>query len=324
MCLVAIALDLHKRFPLVIAANRDEFFDRPADRLAWWQTRPDAPQILGGRDRQAGGTWMGLTTQGRMALLTNVRNPARVDPAAPSRGAIVPLWLEGHLPPDKFWMRVALSGYNDFNLVMADFLHGDCWWASSLEASPRRLERGIYGLSNAGLDTPWPKVVSLKQRVLRAMDEADTADGLSRALFSALSDRTPAEEEHLPATGVPLELERQLSPAFIRTADGRYGTRCSTLVITERSERRMVTHVFERTFTPGPGLALLRSASLKNWPPRYTQGMQLEAAGANAHRDSPVGEREDTPGDAPADAPAASRVVKPRARSLIKPVRAGR
>ena len=137
MCLIALAIDQDRRFPLVIAANRDEFFNRPASRLAWWTPDSGGPAILGGRDMQAGGTWLGMTTLGRLAMLTNVREPhLPPDPQAPSRGRIVPEWLTGAEPPDRFWMRTALSGHNGFNLVMADFKLGCCFWASNRSQLP--------------------------------------------------------------------------------------------------------------------------------------------------------------------------------------------
>lgn len=305
MCLIALALDQHRRFPLVIAANRDEFFDRPAARLAWWQPAHGGPQVLSGRDLHAGGTWMGVTAEGRLAMLTNIRRPGAVDPAAPSRGAIVPLWLRGDLPPDRFWMQVALSGHNPFNLIAADFRRGDCWWASSDAASPRRLDRGLYGLSNASLDTPWPKVQALKARVREALDEADSAQALSTQLFAALADRRIADDAVLPNTGIALERERGLSAAFIRLPEMGYGTRCSTLVIAERVNRRLVTHVFERSFPAGAGLALLRQSTLKDWPPRYT-----DAAAPVAQAQAVL------EGDAGAQEMPARRT---RVRSLLKP-----
>lgn len=269
MCLTALALDASRRFPLVVAANRDEYFARAAGRLAWW-TPEGAPQpILSGRDIQAGGTWMGLTAQGRLALVTNIRKPHTPDGRAPSRGRIVPAWLKGDLPAERFWPLVALSGHEPFNVIAADFRAGDCFWASSEQACPRRIERGIVGLSNGRLDEPWPKVVALKQALQQGLDIARSVDELANHLFVALADRDVAADEALPKTGVSLELERMLSPAFIRSPDGLYGTRCSTLVITERVGKRLVTHVLERTFTAGPGLALLRRASIKDWPPKY-------------------------------------------------------
>ena len=269
MCLVALAIDENRRFPLVLATNRDEFFARPAARMGWWAPDEGGPEILAGRDLHAGGTWLGLSAAGRLALVTNVRRPQDTDPAAPSRGGIVPHWLRTELRPDQFWMQTSLSGYAPFNLIAADFRRGDCFWASNDHAIPRRIERGIFGLSNAALDTPWPKVTRLKARLGEALKTADSVDSLSSMLFTALADRDVAPDDQLPSTGISRERERLLSPAFIRTPDGGYGTRCSTIIITEKNKRQLVTHVFERTFTAGPGLSLLRRTVLKDWPPRY-------------------------------------------------------
>ena len=314
MCLAALAIDQSSRFPLVVATNRDEFFQRATARLAWWSPGTDAPDILSGRDLEAGGTWLGLTAAGRLALLTNVRRPSAHDPHAPSRGAIVPLWLRGDLPPDRFWMQVALSGHNPFNVIAADFRRGECYWASSDAAAPRRLERGLYGLSNASLDTPWPKVEHLKKRMREALVLATSADALSVQLFEALADRTLAADPELPRTGVPEDWERLLSPAFILSPDQRYGTRCSTLVITERINKRLVTHVIERSFTAGSKLALLRRSTLQDWPPRYAvDGVPAVATQA------PVSESEDD-----GSAEAAVLVKRGRARGLLKPAVPGR
>jgi uncharacterized protein with NRDE domain len=304
MCLVALAIDHHRRFPLVIAANRDEHFKRPAARLEWWTPESGGPAILGGRDLEAGGTWLGLTAQGRLALLTNVRNPARNDPGAPSRGRIVPDWLAGRERSDRFWMRTALSGYNGFNLLAFDFRQGECFYASNDGRHPQRLERGIHGLSNASLDTPWPKVVALKARLHDALQsETDSVDALAGRLFDALGDRAEAPDDALPNTGVPLDWERRLSATFIGTTETGYGTRCSTLVITEKVNRHLVTHVLERTFSASGGVALLRRSTLKDWPPRWS---------AESH--APSAQEAVTDAELPADALAVHRV-----RTLSKP-----
>jgi len=305
MCLVALAIDQDRRFPLVVAANRDEFFKRATARLAWWTPESGGPAILGGRDLEAGGTWLGLTAEGRLAFVTNVRDPQRNDPSAPSRGRIVADWLAARERTDRFWMRTALSGYNGFNLVAADFRRGECFWASNTGVHPVRLERGVHGLSNASLDTPWPKVEALKSRMREALASADSVDALSAQLFGALADDTQASDEALPDTGVPLEWERALSAAFIRTADMSYGTRCSTLVIAERVNRHLVTHVIERTFSATGGVALMRRSTLKNWPPRYSEETAPSEQG-------PVSESEL---GASADAP----LKRVRVRSLLKP-----
>ena len=312
MCLVALAIDHNRRFPLVIAANRDEFFKRPAARLAWWTPDAGGPAILGGRDMESGGTWMGLTAEGRLALVTNIRDPRRNEPDSPSRGSIVPDWLSGKERTDRFWMRTALSGYNGFNLVAFDFRQGECFWAANGGTFPVRLDRGIHGLSNASLDTPWPKVESLKASLQQGLDSATSVDVLSMHLFDALADRSEAGDERLPETGVPLEVERRLSAAFIRTPDGSYGTRCSTLIITEKVNRHLVTHVLERTFS-ATGVALLRRSLLKNWPPRYSLE---EEPGYTPSEQGTVSESEL---NVDASAEAASAIKRTRVRSLLKP-----
>lgn len=309
MCLVALAIDQNRRFPLVVATNRDEFFQRPAARLAWWAPPGGGPDVLSGRDLESGGTWLGLTSQGRLALLTNVRDPSRHEADAPSRGRIVPEWLGAKEDAGQFWMRTALSGHNGFNLIAADFRRGECFWASNMAPYPLRLERGVYGLSNAGLDTPWPKVQQIKGRLRESLAVAESVDALATQLFAALAEREPAPDEALPHTGVRLELERQLSPAFIRTPDQAYGTRCSTLIITERAGRHPVTHVLERSFSATGGVALLRRSTLRNWPPRYTEG----GAGTGSEQ-APVAEAELFGESAQAESAKRTRV-----RSLLKP-----
>lgn len=309
MCLIAMAIDQSRQFPLVIAANRDEYFARPAARLGWWTPEGGGPAILAGRDLQQGGTWLGLTAAGRLAMVTNVRDSKRADPEAPSRGLIVPRWLSGREPTDRFWARTMLSGYNGFNLIAADFKRGECFWGSSLGASTRRLERGVFGVSNATLDASWPKTNRVKAGLAESMAVAKSLGELTTALFGVLSDRILADDADLPSTGVTLDVERQLSSVFIRTPDHSYGTRCSTLIVSERVGREVVTHVFERSFTAAGAATLLRQATLKRWPPRYT----------DAADSLPVAESEVTEdaGEATAETVAPKRT---RVRSLLKPV----
>ena len=273
MCLAVMAVEFDRRFPLVVASNRDEFFDRPAAPLDWWQRAADEAPILSGRDLVSGGTWLGLSTRGRFALLTNVRGAGLVDADAPSRGAIVPAWLAAREPADRFWMRSALSGHSGFNLLAADFSSGDCFWSSNQGTHPRRLAKGVYGLSNASLDTPWPKVDALKARLRAALVATDSvgsagsADTLAQHLFDALADRSVAPDASLPQTGLPLDWERRLSAAFIASPEHRYGTRCSTLVITERSAGEPVTHLWERSFDAAGSVLATRRSRLRAWPP---------------------------------------------------------
>lgn len=267
MCLAVLALDQHPRFPLVVAANRDEFFDRPAEPLTWWRPGEGWPDILGGRDLSAGGTWMGLTRQGRLGLLTNVRDPKNIDPRAPSRGEIVPLWLRGDQGMDRLWPRLAMAGYNGFNLLAVDFAGDACHWISNAHHEPLRLSRGLHAVSNAQLDTPWPKVVEIKARVRAAAKHAQGTDALAASLFEALADRSVAPDEQLPATGVPLEWERMLSAAFVVSPDGRYGTRCSTVLIAERTRQGLLTQVIERTFDGAGRQLSTQTVLLPDWPP---------------------------------------------------------
>ena len=267
MCLVALAIDRSRRFPLVIAANRDEFFARPTAPLDWWSPDPDLDPVLAGRDLEAGGTWLGLTAAGRFGFVTNTRGMMAADPAAPSRGSIVVDWLAAREPADRFWARTALSGHNGFNLVAADFVAGDCFWASNCSAHPVRLGRGVHAVSNHLLDTPWPKVLALKSRLRSTVEDAVDLQSLTDRLFDALADPTEAPVDALPATGLAPERERRVSPAFIRMIDAGYGTRCSTLVITEQLGRERVTHVLERTFSTVDDSTSLRVVTLDRWPP---------------------------------------------------------
>lgn len=324
MCLVALALDQSSRFPFVLAANRDEFYDRAAARLGWWEPEDGGPAILGGRDLHAGGTWLGLTAHGRLGLVTNIRNPDHMDPQAPTRGQIVPQWLKGDLSMSMLWPRLAMSGYNGFNVLALDFAQGECFWLNNRKLYPERLQRGVFGLSNAMLNTPWPKVQQLKARMKQAVGACGDADSLANALFDALADPTQAPDAQLPSTGVTLEWERLLSSAFIKSGNGLYGTRCSTLVITERVHKRLVTHVLERTFTAQSNLALLRRVTLRNWPPRHTMG-EAEIARLRATLPPPEMRHEEDGFESSDVSEQANHELQPmqplrkaRARSLIK------
>ncbi len=255
MCLLAIAIDTSARWPLVIASNRDEYRDRPTLPLAVWTTSNDNT-LLSGRDLRAGGTWMGSTPSGRIALLTNVREPDAA-PAALSRGELPLRWLEGQMNTADFLAATDAEFYGGCNLVIGDVLNGDWAWASNrvklkggaaplnsgLMASgwqSMELRPGIYGLSNALLDTPWPKTLALKTAMQEALNVAETdADesALTRILWLALANRQPANVNDLPATGVMPWLERALSSALIdmpERSHGGYGTLASTLMWIEK------------------------------------------------------------------------------------------
>lgn len=266
MCLAVLSLGQHPRFPLILAANRDEFFNRPSLPLDWWQVPGHTTPILAGRDLSAGGTWFGLSSTGRLALLTNVREPAAQRPDAPSRGSIVPDWLGTTSRIDEAHARWAEVGHNGYNVIAADLQRQAWHWTAQRQPRPLVLSAGLHGLSNASLDTPWPKVEKLRSAVALALRAHDTLAPLVQALFAALVDPHVAADAQLPDTGLPMEIERALSAVFIRTADGRYGTRCATVVVQEQCADGLHTHVLERSFDPQPGSGSLAWAHLARWP----------------------------------------------------------
>ena len=269
MCLAAFALNAHPRFPLVIAANRDEFYARASAPMAWWEDRPG---LLAGRDLEAGGTWFGLTRTGRVALLTNVREPGRQQAGARSRGDLVVDWLAGDEPASR-----TLQGavYNGFNLVTGDLSSGSWggWnWASNRAGTPNAtvaLQPGLHAVSNALLDTPWPKTVGLKADLADALACATGAEPLAERLLQALADTRRAPDAALPDTGVGLERERLLSARLVRIpmpddpASALYGTRCSTVLVREAGGRTLVV---ERTLTAAGAWLEPVVHTLAGWP----------------------------------------------------------
>lgn len=241
MCVIFLAWRADERYPLVVAANRDEFFARPTEPARFWT---DRPHILAGRDLQAGGTWLGVTRRGRFAALTNFRDPASVKPGAPSRGELVSRFLSEDQSPHDFlnWMDGIGSTYNGFNLLFGD-TRELCYYSNCGDA-PRMLDPGIYGLSNHLLDTPWPKVAKGKSALANALAALPDTE----PLFHLLLDDRLAEDEELPRTGVSIEWERLLSAAFVRSPD--YGTRSSTVILRDMQGRfSFEERVFERGAT---------------------------------------------------------------------------
>lgn len=238
MCLIAFALDAHPRHRLVLAGNRDEFYHRAADAAQWWH---DRPTVLGGRDRQALGTWLGMTREGRVAALTNVREGTPRARTGPSRGDLPRSFLDGTATPMDHARTLTAdpnappAAYAGFNLLMIDLFAGlpQACCLSNRDAAPRALASGVYGLSNHLMDTPWPKVERLKQAVRESCRADVSDDALEQRLFEALTDREVAEDALLPRTGVPLERERLLAPAFVSSTD--YGTRASTVLMADRN-----------------------------------------------------------------------------------------
>lgn len=222
MCLILAAWQVHPGYPLVIAANRDEFFARPTAAAAPWT---DHPHVLAGRDLEGGGTWLGISRRPdsfRFAALTNFRDPARQRSGTPSRGQLVTGFLAGTADIDDYLDSLTADLYNGFNLLLGDGRRLVAF--SNITLQRHALSPGIYGLSNALLDTPWPKVETGKTALTAALsalpDEA--------ALFALLQDDTRHPDHRLPRTGVSPEWERLLSAAFVRSP--AYGTRCSTIM----------------------------------------------------------------------------------------------
>jgi uncharacterized protein with NRDE domain len=238
MCLLVFAWNVHPRYRLIFAGNRDEFHDRAAAPLGWWE---DHAAILGGRDLQAGGTWLALSRRGRFGVVTNFRDLQRPEAGAPSRGHLITRYLAGEPGSRRFIEQLTPEAgrFGGFNLLLAD--DGTMSYASNRAPEfGRELTPGIYGLSNHLLDTPWPKLTLTRQRFesLLASDDPESED-----MFEILGDRMPVADQLLPSTGLSPEWERLLSSPFI--VNERYGTRCAT-VVRMSYERHVEIH--ERRF----------------------------------------------------------------------------
>lgn len=229
MCLIVFAHDCHPRYRLVLAANRDEYFSRPAAPASFW---PDAQHVLAGRDLEAGGTWLGVTRSGRLAAVTYFREPVAPVHRPPSRGMLAADFLTGTMSPEEYLEKVRHEEgrYGGFNLLFGD--GGGLFYHTNRGEMPPRVAAGIHGLSNGLLDTPWPKVTAARER-LEVLLRSVTVE--PEELFALLADRTPYPDPLLPDTGFGIERERHLSPVFI--VGSAYGTRSSTLVLIGRDNR---------------------------------------------------------------------------------------
>jgi uncharacterized protein with NRDE domain len=241
-----------------LAANRDEFFRRTAEPIGWWN---DAPGVLAGRDLLGGGTWLGMSRDGRFAALTNYRAPHEMRADAPTRGTLVSNWLSGsardsngdpHDTPLAYLQHVAQTGdiYNGFNLLVGDWTRRELAWycnrgnrGDTTYAAPVLLAPGTHGISNAVLDTAWPKLVR-KRTELATLLTRDAMPPLER-LIDLMRDPTLARDDELPSTGIPLERERALSAAFIETPD--YGTRGTTALRVSTQGEAISVAVAERS-----------------------------------------------------------------------------
>lgn len=247
MCLISFAYKQHAKAPLVVIANRDEFYNRPTQSMHWWQDRP----ILAGLDLQAGGTWLGLSKTGRLAAVTNYRQlkeGQRAEFNSPSRGNLVTDFLCSNYSAEQWYqsVRQSFDRYQGFNLLLYD---GDklSYLNNFQDCSLQTLKAGVYGLSNHSLDSPWPKVDYARQQIHKIVAESSVLDdGQITDLLDSLSLQKTYPSHMLPNTGVPEQWEKLLSSPFISSQD--YGTRCSTAVVIASNE---LVNVAERTYSVG-------------------------------------------------------------------------
>lgn len=241
MCLINFQLNDHSKYKLVMAANRDEEYSRPTEAAHYWE---DHPHILGGRDLRGMGTWLGITKNGRISALTNIRNTKELlSTHQKSRGHLVSNYLIGNQDPSEYLNDISKSGndYAGFNLLVGN--QNEVFYLNNYENEVSKVDQGVHGLSNHHLDTPWPKVVKGKDGLKKIMD---SKDGDVEDLFRLLRDNDTAENKELPDTGLSEEIEKNLSPLFINM--DKYGTRCSTVILIDHSDN--VTFV-ERTYSDG-------------------------------------------------------------------------
>lgn len=236
MCLAVIAYLAHPDWPIIIVANRDEFHDRPSTAMHVWDCEP---RVLAGKDLRAGGTWLGLSNRAHIALLTNVREPGRLSPDAPSRGKLVESYLFGTDSPEQF-AKHAMSKpdvYNGYNLLVMDET-GGVVISNRPTKHATRIEPGVHGLSNASLNTPWPKLTRTTAAVRQLLDSSTVIH--PEQMIKVMQDDAPPDDGLIPQTGLSQDRERLLASPFIRSPD--YGTRCTTTLMRHRSG---MTHVQE-------------------------------------------------------------------------------
>lgn len=237
MCLIVFTYRQHPTFRLVLAANRDEFYSRPTQPAGFWN---DRPEILAGRDLKSGGTWLGVSKKGRIAAITNYRDPISIRMDAPSRGHLVADFLSETCSGQTFFSRLRSEGrrYNGFNMIAGD---GETLlYYSNINGQMIPLSRGLFGISNRFLDTPWPKVERGKA-LLAPLFEMEKPD--AEGILKVLTDTRRPPDDDLPNTGVGLEWERILSPIFIRS--DVYGTRSSSVLLVRNDGDVVFT---ERTY----------------------------------------------------------------------------
>lgn len=231
MCLILFSYKKHPRYRLIVAANRDEFYNRPSRQLSFWSENPD---ILAGRDERSFGAWLGINRNGRFAALTNFRELASIKNNGTTRGRLVYDYLSSDYEPESYieYIKSMASQYSGFNLLVGD-RNSLFYYTNMKKDHVTEVTEGIHGLSNSFLDVAWPKVISGKAALLSAVEGRD--DIAADDLFDVLKDRIRPADDDLPDTGVGIEFERVLSPVFIESPN--YGTRSSAVVLVENSGR---------------------------------------------------------------------------------------
>lgn len=243
MCLITLAYKIHKKYPILFAANRDEFYVREAQQMHWWND-----DVLAGKDMEAGGTWFGMNKNFQWAAITNYRNLKLHRKDARSRGVIIPEFLEGD---EMGWgflesLRQKSKDYNPFNLLLFD--SEKLYYFNNIENNIQELKPGVYALSNAFLDSNWPKTKKIKSEFNQLVSSSDLEPSI---VFNMLNDKSRADKDELPDTGVGFEWEHKLSAVFIKSPE--YGTRCSTFL---RMDQNAETEVWEKTFVPSMDIDL--------------------------------------------------------------------
>lgn len=242
MCLIVFAWDSHPKYKLILAANRDEFYDRPARSAEAW-TDEEWPDIIAGRDMKGGGTWFGVNRSQKWGAVTNIRKPGMQKINAPSRGALVLNYLQEDEYAPFYLEKIdpVSEEYMGFNLLVGD-ANGIYTYSNELRTIDE-IPQGIHGLSNSFMNSNWPKVNRAKDKLTRILEKEVIEPN---ALFDLLGDEQKAADHELPDTGISRELEQAASSIFIRTEV--YGTRCSTLLLIDNSGNM---HFYERSFKPG-------------------------------------------------------------------------
>jgi len=255
MCLIVIAWQQHSEYPLIVAANRDEYYDRPTELAHVWQQPPGllTTKILAGKDLSAGGTWLGINDKGKFAAVTNYREG--IPETQPhSRGELTTDYLNSSMPPEQYAQKCLNSGnqYNGYNLILNE---GDrLFYCSNRYPDIKELPPGIYTLSNHLLNSPWPKSIHVKDELIALLSSGSVSPSIPTNpqpiniddIISCLHRREPFADEYLPDTGVGLEIERMLSPPFILSPD--YGTRSTTVVL---RDNRGKTVFVEQSYESG-------------------------------------------------------------------------